>query len=50
MKCFFEAYVHSEKLAPLVREIDWSQNLTILELYTDPLEVTIKKNLEGLGV
>ena len=24
-------YAHSEKLAPLVREIGWSDNLTIME-------------------
>ena len=38
MKSFFEAYVSSEKLAPLVREIAWSQNLLILERCTDALE------------
>ncbi len=38
MKSFFEAYVSSEKLAPLVREIAWGHNLIILERCTDPLE------------
>jgi uncharacterized protein DUF1016 len=28
---FFEAYAHSEKLAPLVREIGWTHNLVIME-------------------
>lgn len=38
MKLFFETYRDSEKLAPLVREIAWSQNLTILERCKDTLE------------
>lgn len=38
MKAFFEAYTGLEKLAPLVREIGWSHNLTILERCKDPLE------------
>jgi len=38
MKAFFETYAGSEKLAPLVREISWSQNLIILERCSDPLE------------
>jgi predicted nuclease of restriction endonuclease-like (RecB) superfamily len=38
MKVFYEAYATSEKLAPLVREIGWSHNLTILESCADPLE------------
>jgi len=38
MKAFFEAYVSSEKLAPLVREIAWSHNLAILERCKDMLE------------
>jgi len=38
MKAFFEAYVSSQKLAPLVREIGWSHNLLILERCSDPLE------------
>lgn len=38
MKSFFEAYVDSEKLAPLVREIGWSHNLVILERCADPQE------------
>jgi hypothetical protein len=29
MKGFYEVYAPSEKLAPLVREIAWSQNLVI---------------------
>lgn len=31
MKNFYEAYGASEKLAPLVREIGWSHNITIIE-------------------
>jgi predicted nuclease of restriction endonuclease-like (RecB) superfamily len=31
MKSFFEAYSGLKKLAPLVREIGWSHNITILE-------------------
>lgn len=38
MKAFFETYSCSEKLAPLVREIGWSHNLTILEQCSDALE------------
>ncbi len=38
MKSFYETYVSSEKLAPLVREIAWSNNLVILERCADPLE------------
>ena len=38
MKGFYEAYVSSTKLAPLVREIGWSHNLLILERCADPLE------------
>ena len=38
MKGFYEAYVSSAKLAPLVREISWTQNLLILERCSDPLE------------
>jgi len=38
MKGFYETYASSEKLAPLVREIAWSNNLVILERCTDPLE------------
>lgn len=38
MKAFFETYSCSEKLAPLVREIGWSHNLTILERCSDALE------------
>lgn len=38
MKAFFETYFCSEKLAPLVREIGWSHNLTILEQCSDALE------------
>ncbi len=38
MKAFFEAYTGLEKLAPLVREIGWSHNLSILERCKDPLE------------
>ena len=38
MKAFFEVYVASPKLAPLVREIGWSHNLLIMERCDDPLE------------
>jgi predicted nuclease of restriction endonuclease-like (RecB) superfamily len=38
MKGFYEVYAPSEKLAPLVREIAWSQNLVILERCADLLE------------
>ncbi len=38
MKAFFDAYVGSEKLAPLVREIGWSHNLVILQRCKDSLE------------
>ncbi len=38
MRQFYVAYVGSEKLAPLVREIGWSHNLLILERCKDPLE------------
>jgi len=38
MRAFFEAYSKMEKLAPLVREIAWSHNLTILERCKDALE------------
>ncbi|MDM8551601.1 PDDEXK nuclease domain-containing protein [Desulfobacterales bacterium HSG2] len=38
MRGFYDAYAHSEKLAPLVREIGWSHNLVILERCKDDLE------------
>lgn len=38
MKAFFEAYNSIEKLAPMVREIGWSHNITIMERCSDPLE------------
>jgi predicted nuclease of restriction endonuclease-like (RecB) superfamily len=38
MKSFYESYVASEKLAPMVREISWSHNVTILEKCKDDLE------------
>jgi predicted nuclease of restriction endonuclease-like (RecB) superfamily len=38
MKAFYELYRDHEKLAPLVREIGWSHNLTIMERCSDPLE------------
>ena len=38
MKSFFESYVASKKLAPLVREIGWSHNLVIMERCHDELE------------
>ena len=38
MKLFYESYQQSEKLAPMVREIGWTHNLTILEKCKDELE------------
>lgn len=38
MRAFFEAYSGMKKLAPLVREIAWSHNLTILQRCKDTLE------------
>ena len=38
MKLFYESYRDSEKLAPLVREIGWTHNVTILEKCKDDLE------------
>jgi len=38
MKGFCEAYTDSPKLAPLVREIGWSDNIVIMEHSKDPLE------------
>ena len=38
MRAFFEAYSDIKKLAPLVREIAWSHNLTILQRCKDRLE------------
>ena len=38
MKLFYENYVKSEKLAPMVREIGWSHNLIILERCENDLE------------
>ena len=38
MKNFYETYSHSEKLAPLVREIGWSHNIIVLERCKDELE------------
>lgn len=38
MKLFYESYQLSEKLAPMVREIGWSHNLTILEKCKEELE------------
>ncbi|MEM9908570.1 MAG: PDDEXK nuclease domain-containing protein [Cyanobacteria bacterium P01_D01_bin.44] len=38
MKLFYETYQASEKLAPLVREIGWTHNLTIMEKCKDDLE------------
>jgi predicted nuclease of restriction endonuclease-like (RecB) superfamily len=38
MRGFFDAYAHSEKLAPLVREIGWIHNLVIMEKCKDELE------------
>ncbi len=38
MKLFFETYLVSEKLAPVVREIAWSHNIVILERCKDALE------------
>ncbi len=38
MRQFYETYVNDEKLAPMVREIGWSHNLTIMEKCKDTLE------------
>ena len=38
MKLFYEAYAGNEKLAPLVREIGWTNNLIILERCKDYLQ------------
>ena len=38
MKLFYETYAHSEKLAPLVREIGWTHNLIVMEKCKDDLE------------
>lgn len=38
MKLFYESYQLSEKLAPLVREIGWTHNVTIMEKCKDELE------------
>lgn len=38
MRLFYETYVNDEKLAPMVREIGWSHNLTIMEKCKDSLE------------
>ncbi|MCE2751015.1 MAG: DUF1016 N-terminal domain-containing protein [Pirellula sp.] len=38
MRAFFELYRGLEKLAPLVREIGWSQNIAIMERRSDPLK------------
>jgi predicted nuclease of restriction endonuclease-like (RecB) superfamily len=38
MRKFYEAYVSSEKLAPLVQEIAWSHNIVILERCHEALE------------
>ena len=38
MKLFHETYAGIPKLAPLVREISWSHNISIMERCKDPLE------------
>ena len=38
MRQFYETYVNDEKLAPMVREIGWTHNLTIMEKCKDSLE------------
>jgi len=38
MKQFYEAYVHNEKLSPLVREIGWTHNVIILMRSKNDLE------------
>jgi predicted nuclease of restriction endonuclease-like (RecB) superfamily len=38
MRKFYEAYVSSEKLAPLVQQIAWSHNIVVLERCKDPLQ------------
>jgi predicted nuclease of restriction endonuclease-like (RecB) superfamily len=38
IKLFHETYAHNTKLAPLVREIGWSNNIIIMERCSDDLE------------
>ncbi|MEK7728352.1 MAG: PDDEXK nuclease domain-containing protein [candidate division KSB1 bacterium] len=38
MKQFYEAYVHNEKLSPLVREIGWTHNVIVLMKSKNDLE------------
>ena len=38
MRAFFEAYRGQEKLAPLVREISWNNNIIIMEKCKDNLQ------------
>jgi predicted nuclease of restriction endonuclease-like (RecB) superfamily len=38
MKTFYETYGNSEKLAPLVREINWTHNIIIIEQCTSDAE------------
>ena len=38
MRNFYLTYRHSEKLAPMVREISWSNNIIIMEKCKDDLE------------
>lgn len=38
MRNFYLTYRNSEKLAPLVREISWSNNIIIMEKYKDDLQ------------
>lgn len=42
MKQFYEIYRYNEKLAPLVREISWTQNLIIMSrAKSDEAQVSI---------
>lgn len=38
MRSFYEVYRHNEKLAPLVREIGWTQNIIVMERCKDDLQ------------
>jgi hypothetical protein len=35
MRQFYETYANDEKLAPMVREIGWIHNLTIMKKWKD---------------
>jgi DUF1016 N-terminal domain len=38
MRSFYEIYRQNEKLAPLVREIGWTQNVIVMERCKDDLQ------------